>query len=128
MPMLTRYLLLASFIASYNSVKTDRRFFGHLSTKKKEKNTPALPHGKSSSRRRTPFGSDLSNSAASNTGTRHAVKFKQLVLGPKPFHLERMLAIFWTLVPEPIDCGLDLFLQVGRDRQLIPRFSSSLFF
>jgi len=67
LPMLTKYLLIAAFLASYNPQKYDIRYF-----------------------------------SSQSLGIRHRpanAKYSQLLLGPKVFDLNRMLAIFSKIQP-----------------------------
>ncbi|KAI8620407.1 origin recognition complex subunit 5 C-terminus-domain-containing protein [Chytriomyces sp. MP71] len=72
LPYNTLYLLLASFIASYNPKGLDVRFFARAGEKRK---------GKKSGREKKTT----------------SAKLRQQLLGPKPFPLERMLAIFYRI-------------------------------
>ena len=72
LPFLTKFLLIAAYIASYNPVKSDKRFFmkHHGKFKKRVRQSASLAAHKRSSQ----------------------------LLGPKAFPLDRMLAIFFVIV------------------------------
>ncbi|XP_067683053.1 origin recognition complex subunit 5-like [Haliotis asinina] len=72
LPYYSKYLLIAAYLASYNPVKSDRRFFVKHTTKTRTK--PQTAKAKKHER-------------ASNH-----------LLGPKPFPLDRLLAIFYSIV------------------------------
>ena len=86
LPFFSKFLLLASFLSSYNPVSTDKRFFmrskiGRVVKKSKRK---AQTHKKSSQ-----------------------------LLGPKMFDLNRMLAIFYVIVDEKISSTAEIQSQVA---------------
>lgn len=68
LPLLSKYLLIAAFLASYNPAKTDKRFFVRNNGKAKR----------------------VKRSAAAVLAHRRSSQ----LLGPKPFPMDRMLAIF----------------------------------
>ncbi|KAJ3213431.1 Origin recognition complex subunit 5 [Dinochytrium kinnereticum] len=89
LPSLPSYLLIAAFLASYNPQRLDITFFTKATSKKK----------------------------LSKNG-RRTNKIRQQLLGPKPFPLERMLAIFRSVVQEEgIESGtlsqVDIQGQIG---------------
>ncbi|KAF8476950.1 origin recognition complex subunit 5 C-terminus-domain-containing protein [Kalaharituber pfeilii] len=89
LPYYSKYLLLASYLASYNTARMDVQFFMKSSEKRK--------------RRR-----------AANTGTKQKVRrIQRRLLGPQPFLLERMMAIFHSIVPTPVTSSVDLQTQVA---------------
>ena len=73
LPFFSKYLLIAAYIASYNPVKSDKRFF-------------MKHHGKFKKR------------AQRKTASVAAHKRSSQLLGPKQFPLDRMLAIFCVIV------------------------------
>ncbi|ESO91435.1 hypothetical protein LOTGIDRAFT_209785 [Lottia gigantea] len=83
LPFYSKYLLIAAYIASYNPVKSDRRFF-----KKVSKMTRRAALMKKKER-------------ASNH-----------LLGPKPFPLDRLLAIFYSIVEGRVAPTANIFSQI----------------
>ncbi|XP_048875669.1 origin recognition complex subunit 5 [Brienomyrus brachyistius] len=101
LPYYSKFLLMAAYLASYNPARTDRRFF--LKHHGKIRNTRFLKkHEKTSNH----------------------------LLGPKPFPLDRLLAIFYSVVDSRVAptasifsqisslVTLQLLTQVGHDDQL----------
>ncbi|XP_055046614.2 origin recognition complex subunit 5 isoform X1 [Misgurnus anguillicaudatus] len=101
LPYYSKFLLIAAYLASFNPARTDRRFF--LKSHGKIKKTNFLKkHEKTSNH----------------------------LLGPKPFPLDRLMAIFYSVVDSrvaPTACifsqiaslvTLQLLTQVGHDDQL----------
>ncbi|KAJ3068044.1 Origin recognition complex subunit 5 [Podochytrium sp. JEL0797] len=91
LPYNTTYLLLASFIASYNPKGLDVRFFARASEKRIKK--PSLKKKDKSA------------------------KLRQQLLGPKPFPIERMLAIFYrikedTHAEDQVESLVDIQMQI----------------
>ena len=74
LPFYSKFLLIAAFLASYNPAKSDKRFF-------------VKHHGK---QKKT-----LSSIKAKE-------KLNSQLTGPKPFPLERLLAIFYNIVEEQV--------------------------
>ncbi|KAJ8301143.1 hypothetical protein KUTeg_020130 [Tegillarca granosa] len=68
LPYYSKYLLIAAYLASYNPVKSDKRFF---------------------------------------------VKTSNHILGPKPFPLDRMMAIFYSIVEGKVATTANIFMQVS---------------
>lgn len=87
LPYYAKYLLLAAYFASYNPANTDRRFF----TKKSL--------GKLSKRTKT------SLKAAKDPDKRFA--------GPKPFQMDRLMAIFYSIVPGGATSSGNILTQVS---------------
>uniref|UniRef100_A0A8C7JDI7 Origin recognition complex subunit 5 n=1 Tax=Oncorhynchus kisutch TaxID=8019 RepID=A0A8C7JDI7_ONCKI len=89
----SKFLLIAAYLASYNPARTDKRFF--LKHHGKIKNTNFLKK----------------NEKTSNH-----------LLGPKPFPLDRLLAIFYSVVDHRVAPTASVFCQllnhVGHDDQL----------
>jgi origin recognition complex subunit 5 len=88
--------LIAAYLASYNPARTDQTFFTKLHEKKK--------------RRRK----------ANNTGTTKSTatskhrKIQRKLLGPQPFNLERLLAIFHAIVLDKAPAGSgDVLTQIA---------------
>ncbi|BFZ56113.1 hypothetical protein PYCC9005_003155 [Savitreella phatthalungensis] len=78
-----KFLLIASYLASYNPTRTDRTFFSRGRD------------GPSSKRRRGGRGRGRGGNAAGSMGD----KLPQRVLGAKAFGLERMMSIFQAIAP-----------------------------
>ncbi|KAK3544875.1 hypothetical protein QTP86_027587, partial [Hemibagrus guttatus] len=101
LPYYSKFLLIAAYLASYNPARTDRRFF-------------LKHHGKM---KKTNF-------------LKKHEKTSNHLLGPKPFPLDRLLAIFYSVVDSRVAptasvfsqisslVTLQLLSQVGHDDQL----------
>ncbi|XP_034019188.1 origin recognition complex subunit 5 [Thalassophryne amazonica] len=101
LPYYSKFLLIAAYLASYNPARTDRRFF-------------LKHHGKI---RKTNF-------------LKKNEKTSNHLLGPKPFPLDRLLAVFYSVVDSRVAptasifsqisslVTLQLLTQVGHDDQL----------
>eukprot|EP00111_Clytia_hemisphaerica_P007728 TCONS_00022448-protein len=87
LPYYSKYMLLAAYFASYNPANTDRRFF----TKKTA--------GRMSKRAKA------SAKAAKNLDK----KF----LGPKPFQLDRLMAIFYSIVEGGASSSANILSQLS---------------
>ncbi|KAI9273739.1 origin recognition complex subunit 5-like protein [Sporodiniella umbellata] len=90
LPYYSKFLLISSYLASYNPPRFDVRYFA-----------------KSAEERRKKKGG----------GTRKRVdnlggKMRQQLLGPKAFPVERMLAIFYSILDEPLEDTIDIQLQI----------------
>eukprot|EP00842_Homolaphlyctis_polyrhiza_P005086 jgi/Hompol1/5579/HPOL_004553-RA len=96
LPFYTKFLLIASFLASYNPPRLDVRFF----TKGRE------------DRKRVNKKSGVENASK--------------LLGPKPFAVERMLAIFYNIVDDEVDLGFNVHHQIATlvSLRLLIRISS----
>ena len=86
LPYYAKYLIIAAFLASYNSPKEDKKLFVKLSGRTKK---------------RVPKNSK--NSQA---------KISSLVMGPRQFDLERLLAIFYSIIEEKPHISVNLLTQV----------------
>uniref|UniRef100_A0A665VQT3 Origin recognition complex subunit 5 n=1 Tax=Echeneis naucrates TaxID=173247 RepID=A0A665VQT3_ECHNA len=84
LPYYSKFLLIAAYLASYNPARTDKRFF-------------LKHHGKI---RKTHF--QKKNEKASNH-----------LLGPKPFPLDRLLAIFYSVVDSRVAPTASIFSQIS---------------
>ncbi|XP_044754857.1 origin recognition complex subunit 5 isoform X2 [Coccinella septempunctata] len=102
LPFYAKYLLIAAFLASYNPAKDDKRFFVKF-------------HGK-------------------KIKTKKDIKMKSKVseqlntqLGPKPFSLDRLLAIFYAILDENIGFNNNLLVQLSSlvELQLLSSLSDS---
>ncbi|XP_065576791.1 origin recognition complex subunit 5-like isoform X2 [Artemia franciscana] len=85
LPFFTKYLLIAAFLASYNPSKYDKRLF-------------VKHHGK---QRKT------------KSFTAQKERYNSQLLGPKPFPLDRLLAIFYAIVEEKVAPSANIFSQVS---------------
>lgn len=84
LPFYSKFLIIAAFLASYNPAKSDKRFF-------------VKHHGKQK------------KSAAS---IKAKEKLNTQLTGPKPFPLERLLAIFYNIVEEEVNPTATIYSQV----------------
>ena len=75
LPFYSKFLLIAAFLASYNPAKSDKRFF--VKSHGKQKKTMSSIKAKE--------------------------KLNSQLTGPKPFPLERLLAIFYNIVEEEVN-------------------------
>uniref|UniRef100_T2MJ17 Origin recognition complex subunit 5 n=1 Tax=Hydra vulgaris TaxID=6087 RepID=T2MJ17_HYDVU len=87
LPYYSKHLLLAAFFASYNPANSDRRFFAKRCV------------GKMSSRAKRSVKS-IKNSDK---------KF----LGPKPFQLDRLMAIFYSIAGEAVSPSANILSQIS---------------
>ncbi|CAL4122549.1 unnamed protein product, partial [Meganyctiphanes norvegica] len=85
LPFYSKFLLIAAYLASYNPAKTDKRFF--MKHHGKQRKTQAMIKAKERS---------------SN----------QLV-GPKPFPLDRLMAIFYSIIEDKVSPTANLFTQIS---------------
>ncbi|NXI38112.1 ORC5 protein, partial [Galbula dea] len=83
LPYYSKFLLIAAYLASYNPVRTDKRFF-------------VKQHGKI---RKTKF-------------MKKHEKTSNHLLGPKPFPLDRLLAILYSIVDNRIAPTAHIFSQI----------------
>ncbi|KAF4793913.1 Origin recognition complex subunit 5 [Turdus rufiventris] len=83
LPYYSKFLLIAAYLASYNPVRTDKRFF-------------LKHHGKI---RKTNF-------------LKKHEKTSNHLLGPKPFPLDRLLAILYSIVDERVAPTANIFSQL----------------
>lgn len=86
LPVYSKYLVIAAYIASYNPVKSDKRFFS--------KNA-----GKISKR-------------AHAAKQKKDEKTRQHMLGPKQFPLDRLMAIFYTIAGIQVQPSMNIFSQL----------------
>ncbi|GFO28827.1 origin recognition complex subunit 5 [Plakobranchus ocellatus] len=85
LPFYSKFLLIAAYLASYNPIKCDRRFFAKYSK---------------SSRRMTKL--IKKNERASNH-----------LLGPKTFSIDRMMAIFYSIVEGKVIPSAHIYIQIS---------------
>uniref|UniRef100_A0A8C6T534 Origin recognition complex subunit 5 n=1 Tax=Neogobius melanostomus TaxID=47308 RepID=A0A8C6T534_9GOBI len=95
LPYYSKFLLIAAYLASYNPARTDKRFF-------------VKHHGKI---KKTNF-------------LKKNEKTSNHLLGPKPFPLDRMLAIFHSVVDSRVAPSASIFSQVRLYRSCV-RFSKN---
>ncbi|KAG0322196.1 Origin recognition complex subunit 5 [Linnemannia gamsii] len=96
LPYYTKFILIASFLASYNPPRLDMRYFAKVSNQggkmtKRSKIAAAKKHGHD------------------NMGS----KLRQQLLGPKPFPIERMLAIFYSILDEEVEENVNVHTQIA---------------
>ncbi|KAF9584368.1 Origin recognition complex subunit 5 [Lunasporangiospora selenospora] len=96
LPYFTKFILIASFLASYNPPRLDMRYFAKVSNQggkmtKRAKTAAAKKHGHEQ------LGS----------------KLRQQLLGPKPFPIERMLAILYSILDEEIEENVNVHTQIA---------------
>lgn len=92
LPFLTKFLLLAAYVASYNPASSDRRFFAKRSAKLSGRAKHAAKTAASSARR-----------------DRH----KSHLLGPRPFPLDRLMAIFYAIAEDVVRPSAALCAQIS---------------
>ncbi|GJJ68523.1 origin recognition complex subunit 5 [Entomortierella parvispora] len=96
LPYFTKFILIAAFLASYNPPRLDMRYFAKVSNQggkmtKRAKVAAAKRHGHDS------LGS----------------KLRQQLLGPKTFPIERMLAIFYSILDEEAEETVHVHTQIA---------------
>ncbi|KAG9323662.1 hypothetical protein KVV02_002958 [Mortierella alpina] len=96
LPYYTKFILIASFLASYNPPRLDMRYFAKVSNQggkmtKRAKQSAAKKHGHDQ------MGS----------------KLRQQLLGPKTFPIERMLAIFYSILDEDVEENVNVHTQIA---------------
>ncbi|KAG0016340.1 Origin recognition complex subunit 5 [Entomortierella chlamydospora] len=96
LPYFTKFILIASFLASYNPPKLDMRYFAKVSNQggkmtRRAKISAAKKHGHDQ------LGS----------------KLRQQLLGPKIFPIERMLAIFYSILDEEVEENVNVHTQIA---------------
>jgi origin recognition complex subunit 5 len=93
LPYYTTHLLIAAYLASYNPARTDVTYFMKHTDKRKN-------------RRRAP------SATAGVTKSKHR-KISRHLLTPSPFSLDRLLAIFRSLLVETVPQVADLYTQIA---------------
>ncbi|XP_030376835.1 origin recognition complex subunit 5 [Scaptodrosophila lebanonensis] len=88
LPYYGKYLLIASFLASHNSAKQDKRLF-------------VKHHGKQKKRMQTVNAKAKTTDKMSTT------------LGPKSFSIDRLLAIFYAILEEKVGLTCNLLSQIS---------------
>ncbi|KAJ2001599.1 hypothetical protein GGI04_003674, partial [Coemansia thaxteri] len=94
LPHYTKYLVIAAYLASYNPSRLDVQYFAR---------------GKDPSQKRKRKGGALVAAVDEDAGARD----RQQLLGPKSFAIERMLAIFYSIIAEPVDSAVDVQTQIA---------------
>jgi len=84
LPYYSKFLLISAYLASYNPQRTDKRFF-------------VKTHGKQ---------------RKSAMSMRAKDKYNSKLTGPKPFPLERLLAIFYNIVEESVNPTANIYSQI----------------
>lgn len=85
LPYYSKFLLIAAYLASYNPAKTDKRFFAKHAGKMSKKSKLFKKHERASNH----------------------------MLGPKPFALDRMMAIFYSIVEGRVAPTANIFMQIS---------------
>ena len=85
-------LLIASYLASYNPPKFDIRYFSRTSDERKKKKGGATRKGR-----------------VDKTGG----MIRQQLLGPKVFPVERMLAIFYSIIGDKLEDTVNIQILVN---------------
>ncbi|KAJ1914055.1 hypothetical protein H4219_004944 [Mycoemilia scoparia] len=96
LPYYTKFLLISAFLASYNPARMDVAYFAKTKGE-----------GGGASRRRGGGGKKAASKDKSGALAR------QQLLGPKSFPVERMLAIFYSILDSPVDCTIDIYTQIA---------------
>lgn len=98
----TKHLLLASYLASYNPSRSDDKLFTRLHERKKKKTVT-----RKAKTTKTKDGKIVA------TPSKHR-KISRQLLGPQPFSLERLLAIFHAILPDKAPSGnADVLCQIA---------------
>ncbi|XP_053377322.1 origin recognition complex subunit 5-like isoform X2 [Mercenaria mercenaria] len=84
LPFYSKYLLIAAYLASYNPAKSDRKFFAKHSGKGNKKTQQIKKSERTSNH----------------------------MLGPKPFPLDRLMAIFYSIVDGRVAPTANIFMQI----------------
>ena len=91
----TKYLILSAYLASYNPSRQDQTFSSQLHEKKKKRRPRKAP------------------STSGGRPQKHR-RIQRKLLGPQPFILERLLAIFHAIIPHEAPAGsADVLTQVA---------------
>ncbi|KAI0224433.1 Origin recognition complex subunit 5 [Lamellibrachia satsuma] len=87
LPYYSKYLLIAAYIASYNPAKSDRKFFAKHSGR-------------------------VNKRVEMNSHKKQEQTNNQL-LGPKPFPLDRLMAIFYVIVEGKVALSANIYSQIS---------------
>lgn len=90
-----KFLVIAAFLASYNPPRLDARYFSR-----------GNEGATSTARGRASGGAAAAPSSASG-------RVRQQLLGPKSFPVDRMLAIFYSILDRPLDSTVDIHIQIS---------------
>ncbi|KAG0211106.1 Origin recognition complex subunit 5 [Mortierella sp. GBA30] len=96
LPYYTKFILIASFLASYNPPRLDMRYFAKVSNQ----------GGKMTKRAKL-------SAARKNGHDQMGSKLRQQLLGPKTFPIERMLAIFYSILDEEVEENVNVHTQIA---------------
>ncbi|KAI8087840.1 origin recognition complex subunit 5 C-terminus-domain-containing protein [Gilbertella persicaria] len=91
LPFYTKFLLIAAYLASYNPPRFDVRYFAKTAEERKKKKGGGTRKGRVD---------------------RLGGKMRQQLLGPKAFPVERMLAIFYSILEDSLEDTVDIQLQI----------------
>ncbi|KAI8990224.1 origin recognition complex, subunit 5 [Pilobolus umbonatus] len=91
LPYYTKFLLIASYLASYNPHKFDIRYFSRTNEERRKKKGGATRKG-----RIDKLGGMV----------------RQQLLGPKVFPVERMLAIFYSIIGDKLEDTVNIQIQI----------------
>ena len=98
----TKHLLLAAYLASYNPTRSDQTMFTRIHDRKKKR---------IAARKKSTTGTKDGTTTAAVSKHR---RISRLLLGPQPFSLERLLAIFHALLPDKAPAGnADVLCQIA---------------
>lgn len=105
LPLYTKYLIISSFLASYNPSKFDLKFFAKSHSRKSK-------------------GGRITSAGGRKT---HRL-IGSLQSGPAYFVVDRMLGIFHNIVEEPVPTSINLYHQIGSliSLKFLGRCSNSL--
>ncbi|KAJ2827139.1 hypothetical protein IWW50_002032 [Coemansia erecta] len=91
LPYYTKFLLIAAFLASYNPSRLDAQYFSRTKA----------PGRRGRGRGKAAMQLDIGG------------RDRQQLLGPRSFGIERMLAIFYSIIAEPADSCVDVQTQIA---------------
>ena len=91
LPFYAKFLLIAAYLASYNPPRFDVRYFAKSAEERKKKKGGGTRKGR-----------------VDKLGG----KMRQQLLGPKTFPVERMLAIFYSILEDSLEDTIDIQLQI----------------
>ncbi|EMP32108.1 Origin recognition complex subunit 5 [Chelonia mydas] len=130
LPYYSKFLLIAAYLASYNPARTDKRFFlkHHGKIKKTNflKKHEKANGGCGKGGQHVPWPTPLPaapiglerRTADSGSRDRPNLRMRQTsnhLLGPKPFPLDRLLAILYSIVDNKVAPTANIFSQVSTD-------------
>lgn len=113
LPIVTRFLLIAAFCASYNSSKSDIRMFGRGPLANRARQRVRADDGGAGYQGGGSTGKQVGAGLKKHTAKLGKVgRVPQYLLGPRSFPLDRLLAIFQAIV---VEHGRDLLEQILGD-------------